>query len=116
MASERCQQCGTSHSVDGICPALVGNGNLIRWRLTQLEEVNVADRLTALEASVKTIDDLHHKMDGIRAWLSKIVGGLILALILLVINLAMAGYSGHQQNQRDVRQSHESHGVIDIPE
>lgn len=94
----------------------MGNGNLIRWRLTQLEEVNIAERLTAMEEKVKTIDDLHKSMESIRAWLSKIVGGLILALILLVINLAMAGYSGHQQNQRDVRQSHETHGVIDIPE
>jgi hypothetical protein len=81
---------------------------LIRWRLNQIERLNLGDRLKALEENAKDIEGIKTAVEGIRSWLLRIVGGLVLALILLVINLAMAGLSVHQPQPN-------SHGVTQVP-
>ncbi len=76
-----------------------GNGSrLVDWRLDQLEEMRAADRLTAMEAEVaalkKAFEVLGEKIDSLRGWLMKIMGGLVVALILLVINLLIKFKTG----------------------
>jgi hypothetical protein len=116
MADERCPHCGYSHGIDEPCPIAVSPGaaldaasdQLMRWRLNQIEKLDIGTRLAALEENAKTIKSIKESMEGIRSWLMKIVGGLILALILLIINLTMAGNSGHQSQTN-------SHGVTQAP-
>lgn len=65
-------------------------GETYDWRLQQLEAVDAGDRLTMLEAQVKSLEDLGPKMDSIKTWLVGILGGLIVSLILLALNLAIS--------------------------
>lgn len=53
------------------------------------------ERLKGLErgqdVTFRKVDAVYDKMDGIKAWLMGIAGGLIVALVLLVINLLAKG-------------------------
>lgn len=65
---------------------------LTDYRLDQLDELKIGERLTALETQMEDVQKLGKKIDGIRGWLMTVAGGLIVSLILLVISLV----SGHK--------------------
>lgn len=76
------------------------NGNLIRWRLDQVEKrldgecarsLDLATRVVELEERVNAHDgsrrSIEEKLDAANSWLRGVMGSLVLALLLLIANL-----------------------------
>lgn len=62
------------------------------WRIHTLEQDRCGDRLTAIETEMTGIRTIPGKLDAIKLWLIGLMGGLVVALLLLVLDLA----TGHK--------------------
>lgn len=60
----------------------------IEWRLKQLEDVDTETRLTRIETEMKTFREVDEKVDSVRSWIMGIAGGIIVALVLLIVELS----------------------------
>lgn len=67
------------------------NEETLEWRLAQIERGDTINRLTTIESKVSALQEMPDTLDSIRSWLFGVLGGLIVALILLVMDLAI-GY------------------------
>lgn len=67
----------------------------VEFRLTQLEDIDADSRLATVETQLREyrneVTDLKAGVDGMRKWLQGIAGGILVALVLLVLELA-AGF------------------------
>jgi hypothetical protein len=66
----------------------VPTDNLLEYRVLQLEDADLENRVTKLETSLGSVPD---QLSSIRGWLMTVLGGIIVALALLVMDLSI-GY------------------------